>query len=157
MRGLISLCPKKTDCGDCGERGRERKPEPGVVLGREFRFIRAGPNLKEVNLFGSVTFLAMPDASTGRGHLNISTLQHLGVSHRVLTVSAPHHSACTRETRRPEYALLELSIHNVRKYLKLAVRVSSKSSSRINPILIEDTQVPKTHVTTISISERRII
>jgi len=78
-----------------------------------------------------MAFFTVPDACTSGGHLDVSALQHLGVSHRVL--------------------MLEFSIHNIRKNLELPVRVSSKSGTGFDPVLIEDTQVSETHVIIISI------
>jgi hypothetical protein len=51
-----------------------------------------------------------------------------------------------------EYALLELSIHNIRKDLELAVRVGSESGPGLDPVLIKHAQMPEAHVVLISIS-----
>ena len=52
-----------------------------------------------------------------------------------------------------EHALLEFPIHDVRKDFEFAVRMSSESCARIDPVLVEDTQVSEPHVIIISISE----
>ena len=98
----------------------------------------------------------MPDTGTGRGHLDVSTLQHFGVSHRVLTVNTPTLFSIwvpMDGTWGLEYALLDLSIYNVRKDLELAVRVSSEPGTGLDSVLIEDAQVSKTHVIVVCISK----
>ena len=51
------------------------------------------------------------------------------------------------------HALLEFSVYKIRKDLEFAVRVSSESCARFDPILIEHPQVPKGLVIKITISD----
>jgi len=55
------------------------------------------------------------------------------------------------EARGPEYALLELSIHNIRKDLKFTMRVGSKPGTRLDSVLVEDAQLPEAHVIAVGI------
>ena len=63
MRGFVSLCHNRSDCGE-KDQEREGEHRPRVVLGWKVRFVGAGPDLEEVNLLGTVTLLAMPDPGT---------------------------------------------------------------------------------------------
>ena len=70
--------------------GRERDSyEPGVVFWRELRFVWIRPDLQEVDLFRTVTFLAVSDASAGTRHLDVTTFHHFSVVHRIAAKRGP--------------------------------------------------------------------
>jgi len=77
----------------------------------------------------------MLDTGTGGRHLEVPTLEYLGVSHGVL--------------------VLELPIHKIREDLELAVGVGSEPGSGLDPVFVEDTQVSKTRVFVITIRGKR--
>lgn len=61
--------------------GAEGRDIPSKVLWLQPSLRRFTPNLQEVQLFVSVRLLAVHDAGTCRGHLQVTSLQHFAVAH----------------------------------------------------------------------------
>jgi hypothetical protein len=93
-------------------------------------------------LFVPVGVLAMADASTCRGHLQIATLQHLSVAHGVVA-SGPCQKLLIDKTHYTKDLLLQFSGNNIGEYLKLAMAVCPETSVGIDTILVQDTEASK--------------
>lgn len=63
---------------------------PSVIGRLEPGLGRLAPDLQEMDLFGAMSMLAVPDPSPSRRHLNITALENFCVSKRVITTRNIH-------------------------------------------------------------------
>ena len=134
---LVSEVPIYHQINEIGT--KQGRYSPGEVCGLEVRDRRLAPDLEEMYLFVPVGVLAMADASTCRGHLQVAALEHLSVAHGVVTTGScqKHKTHCAKDL------LLQFSGNNVGEYLKLAMAVCPETLVGFDTILVQDTEASK--------------